>query len=481
MKIDDFKKINSYTWEMPTSFKEGMKVPARVYASEKMLSDILHDQSLAQLTDGAMLPGVLSQVIAMPDCHQGYSVPIGFVGAFNMREGVISPGAVGFDINCGVRVLKSHLKKEEIENNLEKLVEEIYKTIPSGLGRGSKGKIQGKELENILEEGASYLVEQGYGREKDIENCESEGNLPDTEHATVSPHAKKRGEGQVGTLGSGNHFIEIQQVEKVFDKDTANAFGLFENQILVMIHCGSRGLGHQVCSDYLKEFKPLMSGKYEISVKNHEFACVPFHSPEGKKYFKAMNASANYAFANRQMITYFLRKAWNKLFGKGDNSLDLLYDVAHNIIKEENHLINGKEEKVAIYRKGATRSFPPSHPEIPPEYRKFGQPVLLPGTMGTASHIMAGTSEGKDSFYSTSHGAGRTMSRKAATKNISGKKLKSDLNEQGIIVKCKSEKGLAEEAPFAYKNVEDVVEVVSQTGLSMRVAKLRPLAVIKGE
>jgi len=481
MKVSELRKIDSHIWEIPTSFKGGMRVPAQVYASEKMLHDILRDRSISQLTDGATLPGALSKVMAMPDCHEGYSVPIGFVGAFNIQEGVISPGAVGFDINCGVRVLKSNLRKEEAEDDLERLAEEIYKTVPSGIGEGSKRGINREDLKNILEKGASYLVEQGYGEEEDIENCESGGSLLEADSKAVSSRAKDRGEKQVGTLGSGNHFIEIQTVERIFDKDTAKAFGLFENQILLMIHCGSRGLGHQVCSDYLKEFKPLMASKYKIPVKNEEFACVPFSSSEGESYFRAMNASANYAFANRQMITHFLRGIWKKILKEKDQSLTLLYDVAHNIVKKESHLINKEEKEVIVYRKGATRAFPPNHVQVPLKYRKYGQPVLLPGTMGTSSYIMTGTNEGRESFYSTSHGAGRAMSRRAATKKISGKNLKNKLNKQGIIIKCRSEKGLSEEAPLAYKNVEDVVEVISETKLSKKVAKVRPLTVIKGE
>ncbi len=480
MDINNLKKINSHTWEVPTSFKSGMKVPACIYASEKMLGDILRDRSIDQLTDGATLPGVLKKVIAMPDCHEGYSVPIGFVGAFSAEEGVASPGAVGFDINCGVRVLLSDMKREEIGGTLEKLAQEIYKTIPSGLGKGNKTKTGKEEMENILKEGAGYLVARGYGKKEDVEHCESKGLLENADPEAVSAHAKSRGEGQVGTLGSGNHFLEIQKVEKVFNKEIADAFGLFEDQIIIMIHCGSRGLGHQVCSDYLKEFKPLMDGKYGLSVKNPEFACVPFRSPEGERYFGAMNASANYAFANRQMITYFLREAWKKVIGKS-SSLDVLYDVAHNIIKLEKHFLGGGEKEVVVYRKGATRAFPPGHSEVPFKYREHGQPVLLPGTMGTSSYVMAGKKEGRDSFYSTSHGAGRVMSRRAATREVSGKKLKNKLREQGIIVKSQSEKGLAEEAPLAYKDVEEVVEIVSDAGLSEKVARVKPLAVIKGE
>ena len=481
MKLTDFKKINRFTFEIPRSAREEMKVSGRIYASEEMLKDILRDRSVYQLMEGASLPGALSPVIAMPDCHEGYSVPIGFVGAFSLSEGVVSPGAVGFDINCGVRVLRTSIKSEEIESKLEELSREIYKTIPSGLGKGNKVKIKKKELEGVLKGGAAYLVKQGYGEKEDVEHCESEGRLVDANPEEVSLRAKSRGEGQLGTLGSGNHFLELQQVEEVFDKDIGDAFGLFKGQVLIMIHCGSRGLGHQVCSDYLREFKPLMTGKYNLPIKNFEFACVPFNSQEGKRYFRAMNASANYAFANRQMITYFLRKAWRKVLNEKSDPLTLLYDVAHNIIKKESHLINGKKKEVAVYRKGATRAFPPGHPEVPLRYRDYGQPVLLPGTMGTASYIMSGTKEGGDSFYSTSHGAGRTMSRRAAIKRFSGESIKKTLKEEKVIVKCQNERGLAEEAPLAYKDIEGVVEVISKANLSKKVAKVKPIMVIKGE
>jgi tRNA-splicing ligase RtcB len=477
----DFKKISDWLWEIPKGFRADMRVPARIYVSEKMLEEVFRDQSIPQLINGTTLPGIVKYGIAMPDCHEGYSVPIGFVGAMVTSDGIISPGACGFDINCGVRLLTSEHTEKEIRPYLEKLVNEIYKEVPSGLGKGRQLKFSIPELDKILEGGVPYLVEQGYGEKEDIENCEANGKLEWADASCVSTHAKNRGRDQVGTLGSGNHFLEIQKVAEIFDEKVAEIFGLFKDQIVIMIHTGSRGLGHQVCSDYLREFIPLMINKYKIKVPDREFACVPFNSPEGQRYFSAMAGAANYAWANRQMITHFTRKAWKSVLGEKASKLQLLYDVAHNIIKKERYEIDGKEIEVAIHRKGATRAFPPGHPEIPEKYRSVGQPVIIPGSMGTASYILVGTKEAEEAFYSTCHGSGRTMSRHAAIRSLSGREIINQLERKGIIVKCYSLKGIAEEAPQAYKNVDEVVEVVHNAGLSKKVAKLLPLAVIKGE
>jgi tRNA-splicing ligase RtcB len=474
-------KITDYLWEIPKSFRQDMRVPARIYASEKMLEEIFRDKSIPQLINGCTLPGIQKYGIAMPDCHEGYSVPIGFVGAIRISDGIISPGACGFDINCGMKLLKSEHTEKEIKSYLDKLATEIQKEVPSGLGKGRQIKLSLEQINKILEDGVPYLVKQGYGTDRDIENCESQGKLEWADAGAVSNQAKNRGRNQVGTLGSGNHFIELQKVVEIFDEKIAETFGLFEGQIVIMIHTGSRGLGHQACTDYLREFIPLMMNKYKIKISDKEFACVPFSSPEGQRYFEAMVASANYAWANRQMITYFIRKAWRNILGEKALSLTTLYDVAHNIIKLEKYNIEGKEVEVALHRKGATRAFPPSHPEIPEKYREVGQPVLIPGSMGTASYVLAGTKEGESAFYSTSHGAGRTMSRHAAMKKTSGQKVINSLKLKGIIVKCQSIKGIAEEAPMAYKDIDNVVEIIHQAGLSKKVAKLTPLAVIKGE
>lgn len=476
----DFKKINDWLWEIPKSFRDDMRVPARIYASEKMLEQIFRDRSIEQLINGATMPGIIKHAITMPDCHQGYSVPIGFVGAIKIPEGVISPGACGFDINCGMKLLKSEYSEKDIKPHLENLASVIQKEVPSGLGKGRKIKLSIKQIDKILEGGVKHLVKNGYGEAEDIENCEAGGRLDWADVACVSDRAKERGRNQVGTLGSGNHFLEVQKVEKIFDKKTAKTFDLFEDQVVIMIHTGSRGLGHQVCTDYLRIMIPAMQ-RYKIRMSDREFACCPFDSPEGQKYFGAMAAAANYAWANRQMIAHYIRKAWKDVLGGKDSQLKVLYDVAHNIIKKENHVINGKETEVAVHRKGATRAFPPGHPEIPEKYQKTGQPTILPGTMGTASYVMVGTEQGKEAFYSTAHGAGRAMSRRAATRQIRGEEVTRQLKEKGILIKCQSRRGIAEEAPLAYKNIDEVVEVVHNAGLSRKVAKLVPLAVIKGE
>ncbi len=477
----DFRKISEFLWEIPKTFRANMRVPARIYVSEKMLEEVFRDQSIPQLINGTTLPGIVKYGIAMPDCHEGYSVPIGFVGALRVSDGIISPGAAGFDLNCGMKLLKSELSEKDIKPYLEKLATEIQKEVPSGLGRGGQIKLSFEEINKILEGGAQKMVQQGFGEKEDIENCESHGRLNWADASTVSSRAKNRGRDQLGTLGSGNHFLEIQKVAEVFDEKTAEAFGLFKDQIVTMIHTGSRGLGHQVCTDYLREFIPVMEKKYKINVPDREFACVPFNSPEGRRYFSAMASAANYAWANRQMIAHFIRKAWKSVLGEKDSYLVALYDVAHNIIKKEKYIIDGKEIEVIVHRKGSTRAFPPGHPEIPERYRNVGQPVLIPGSMGTASYVLVGTREGEEAFFSTCHGGGRTMSRHEAMRRVSGKEVVKSLESKGIIVKCRSLRGIAEEAPLAYKNIDEVVEIVHNAGLSKKVAKLMPLAVIKGE
>lgn len=477
----DFRKKNDYLWEIPKDFRSDMKVPARIYTSEKMLEEIFRDESISQLINGCTLPGIIKHGIVMPDCHEGYSVPIGFVGAIKTSDGVISPGACGFDINCGMKLLKSGYSGKEIKPYLEDLAAEIQKEVPSGLGRGRQAKLSIKQVDKILEGGIPYLVKNGCGEKEDVENCEANGRLEWADASAVSSYAKDRGRDQVGTLGSGNHFLELQRVDEIFDEKTAEIFGLLKEQVVIMIHTGSRGLGHQICTDYLKEFIPLMERKYKISVSDREFACVPFNSSEGQRYFGAMASAANYAWANRQMIAHFIRKAWRDVLGEKISSLATLYDVAHNIIKKEKYLIDGKETEVAVHRKGATRAFPPGHPEIPERYREIGQPVLIPGSMGTASYVLVGTKQGEEAFYSTAHGAGRAMSRHAAMRRISGQEVIKSLESKGIIAKCRSFRGIAEEAPMAYKNIDEIVNVVHSAGLSKKVAKLVPLAVIKGE
>lgn len=470
MDKKDLIKISDYLWEIPKSFRNDMRVPARIYADEKILETVFKDKSLEQLVNLTALPGIEKHALVMPDVHEGYGSPIGGVFATRVEDGIISPGAVGYDQNCGVRLLYSDKTAKEIEPQIKNLAIEIQRVVPSGLGRGHRLKLSVEDLDKILENGAQELASQGYGEKEDIENCESRGRLEWADAKEVSDIAKNRGRDQVGTLGSGNHFLEIQKVEEIFNEEAARVFGLFKNQIVIMIHTGSRGLGHQIATDYIRLMLQVMP-KYNIALPDKELACVPFNSAEGQKFFKAMACGANFAWANRQMITHYIRQSWKKIFG--DENLKTLYDVAHNIAKLEDDLI--------VHRKGATRAFPPGHPEIPEKYRSIGQPVLIPGSMGTASYVLHGVGEGKESFYSTCHGAGRMMSRHQAIKTLSGREIVQNLEDRGIIIKCYSLRGIAEEAPQAYKNVDEVVGVVHQAGLSKKVARLVPLAVIKGE
>ena len=476
----DFKKITDWLWEIPKSFRNDMRVPVRAYISGDMLEDTLRDRSISQLINVATLPGIVNYSLAMPDMHEGYGFPIGGVAAMDIKTGVISPGGVGYDINCGMRLLKSEYSEKEIKPHLEKLATEIQKEVPSGLGRGRQLKLDISSIDKVLEGGAQRLVGQGYGEKEDLENCESNGKLSQADASMVSDHAKNRGRDQVGTLGSGNHFLEIQKVDEVFNEKVAKVFGLSKDQIVIMIHTGSRGLGHQIATDYIRIIMRAMD-KYGIRLPDRELAACPINSSEGQKYFSAMACGANYAWANRQMIAHFTRKSWKSILGEKTSPLTLLYDVAHNIAKIEKHVVDGKEIEVCIHRKGATRAFPLEHSEIPEKYRSVGQPVLIPGSMGTASYVLVGTKEGKESWYSTCHGAGRTMSRHEAMRRVSGQEVVKRLELEGIIVKCWSLRGIAEEAPMAYKNIDDVVEVVHNAGLSKKVVRLKPLAVIKGE
>lgn len=480
MQKQDFRKISDFLWELPKSFRSDMKVPARVYVSEKMLEDVFRDRSLNQLINVCCLPGILQYGIAMPDCHEGYASPIGGVAAISEEEGIISPGMQGYDINCGMKILISNFTEKDVKSFLDKLATEIQNAVPSGLGKGRQIKLDYSSLDKILEGGIKRLIENGYAEKEDAENCEAGGRLEWADASTVSSRAKERGRDQVGTLGSGNHFLEIQKVAEIFDEEVAQNFGLFKDQVIIMIHCGSRGLGHQIATDFIREFMGLMD-KYKIRVPDREFACVPFDSPDGQRAMAASACAANYAWANRQMIAYFIREAWKSILGNKDSSLVSLYDVAHNIIKKEKYNIDGKETKIIMHRKGATRAFPAGHPEIPEKYREVGQPVLIPGSMGTASYVLVGQKEGETAFYSTCHGAGRTMSRHEAIRRISGEEVVKNLKAKGIICKCWSYRGIAEEAPMAYKNIDEVVNVVHNAGLSKKVVKLVPLAVIKGE
>jgi len=467
--IEDFIRRKEFLWEIPKGFREGMRVPARFYASEKMIGDLSQDESLKQLVNLTFLPGIQKYSLAMPDIHEGYGAPIGGVFAVDAKEGVISPGAVGYDVNCGVRLLTSGLEAGQVRDRLPALAEGIYEQVPSGLGRGRGSKLSRNDLDKILAEGSRTLLEKGWATEVDIENCEENGGLP-ANPEYVSETAKKRGTDHLGTLGSGNHFLEIQRVEEIFDQSAAEVFGLFPGELAVMIHTGSRGLGHQVATDYIRLMLEVMA-KYNIVLPDKELAAAPFKSEEGQKYFRAMAGAANFAWANRQAITYYVRRVWEKEIGRGE--LNLLYDVAHNMAKEESGLI--------VHRKGATRAFPTGHPAIPGKYRSVGQPVLIPGSMGTSSYVLRGTEQAEESFYSACHGAGRRMSRHEAARRITGRQVIDELGRQGVLVKSYSLRGLAEEAPLAYKDVDEVVDVVDSAGLAKKVARLVPLAVIKGE
>jgi tRNA-splicing ligase RtcB len=478
------KKVNNYLWEIPQEFRSDMRVPARIYTNEKMLEHIFEDRSLEQLINVATLPGILKYALAMPDIHEGYGFPIGGVAAFDAKRGVISPGGVGYDINCGVRILTSFFSHRELAPHILDLVNQINRDVPSGVGRGGRIILDEAGMKRVLEGGAKHLISEGYGVKEDLEHAEEGGCLVGADAALVSQHAKSRGKDQLGTLGSGNHFLEIQRVEKIFLPEAAKVFGLEENQVTVMIHTGSRGLGHQVCTDYVRVMNEKIPD-WKINLPDRELACAPLDSEEGQKYFKAMAAAANFAWANRQMITHIVRKVWEKvLAGKGVNGkydLNLVYDVAHNIAKFEEHEVDGKKIKVCMHRKGATRAFGPGRVELPKIYREIGQPVLIPGSMGTGSYVLVGTGEAMtESFGSTCHGSGRRMSRAEAKRRVSGAALKKELEEKGIILRCPSLSGLIEEAPIAYKDIDEIVEVVDRAGLAKKVARLRPLAVVKG-
>ncbi|MBI5254263.1 RtcB family protein [Candidatus Falkowbacteria bacterium] len=465
-ELSQFKKINSTLWEIPKSFRSDMRVPARVYASEKMLNEIVRDKSLEQLVNVATLPGIQKWALAMPDAHEGYGFPIGGVAAFDTKDGIISPGGIGYDINCGVRLLRTNLNKNDAALHLNDLGQSIFAEVPSGLGRGGGLVVKGTDLDKILVGGAQRMLELGYASADDVAHIESNGVLAGADSAFVSARAKARGQDQLGTMGAGNHFIEVGYVEKIFDKDGAEKLNLFENQLTVLIHTGSRGLGHQVATDYLRIMNRVMPS-YGIKLPDRELACAPFFSAEGQQYFSAMKAAANFAWANRQFITFEVRRAFERVWKEAIELL-VVYDVAHNIAKIEQYEIDGAKKEVIVHRKGATRAF-------------ADQPVLIPGSMGTASYVLLGREASlTESFGSTCHGAGRRMSRAQAKKQVTAAALREDLYEKGIIVNVGSKSGLTEEAPLAYKDVDDVVNVICDVGIAKKIARLHPLVVIKG-
>lgn len=473
------KKIDDYRYLIPRSYKPEMRVDALVYSSPELIEHMCRDLSLEQAANVATLPGLVDRALAMPDMHQGYGFPIGGVAAMDLETGVVSPGGVGFDINCGVRLLTSPLPVEAVRSQLEDVVEELFRNVPAGTGSDGKISLTTRELDCVLTLGSEWAVGQGYASADDLKHTEEYGKMSGADPSAVSDRAKKRGHKQLGTLGSGNHFLEIQQVQQILDREIASHFGLFERQVCIMIHCGSRGLGHQVCTDYVASIKPLMS-KYGLTVPDRELVCCPISSPEGKLYLGAMAAAANFAWANRQLISYWAQEVLHRLFGKGAQ-LSLLYDVAHNMAKFERHRVDSQEKMVLVHRKGATRAFPAGRPELAQIFQNTGQPVIIPGDMGRASYVLVGTELAlKETFGSVCHGAGRLMSRTQARKGRQAKDVIAALAEKGIIAKATTREGLTEEVPEAYKSIDQVIEAVRAAGLARPVARLIPVAVIKG-
>ncbi|MEM2878622.1 MAG: RtcB family protein [Candidatus Hadarchaeales archaeon] len=477
------RQIDEVRWEIPKEYKSGMLVPARIYADAEMLNEMGKDMTLEQAANVSFLRGIYKYSITLPDGHQGYGFPIGGVAATDANTGVISPGGVGYDINCGVRLLRTGLNALDVTPKLRQLVETLFRNVPSGLGSTGHMKLTPAQLDQVLENGAKWAVENGFGWKEDLERLEEGGCMKGADPKKVSQEAKRRGFPQLGSLGSGNHFLEVQVVDRIYDAEIAKKFGIdAEGQVTVMVHTGSRGLGHQVCSDYLRTMERAIH-QYRIQLPDRELVNVPFTSPEGQSYFSAMKCAANYAWANRQMISHWVRQSFEQVFGRDAESLGLqvIYDVAHNIAKLEEHEVDGGRKKVVVHRKGATRSFGPGHPDVPQVYRDVGQPVLLPGDMGTASYLMTGTKQAEaESFGSTAHGAGRHLSRTAALNQFRGEEIKRKLEGQGIIVQAAKFSVIAEEAPDAYKDIDKVADITHRAGIARLVARLRPIGVAKG-
>lgn len=473
-------RISDQIWEIPVGEKEGMRVPARIYATETILTG-MDSGVFEQVTNVACLPGIQRYSLCMPDGHWGYGFPIGGVAAFDPAEGVISPGGVGYDVNCGMRLIRTDLTLKEVQPRLEQLMTELFRRVPAGVGSKGFVRLNRKEFDEVMRKGARWCIERGYGWNEDLERIEESGCIRGADPSTVSDHAVERGNSQLGTLGSGNHYLEVQVAsrDRIFAWEVAAAMGITgDDQIVVMVHCGSRGFGHQVASDYLKIFERAMR-RYGISVKDQQLACAPFRSPEGQDYFAAMNCAANSAFANRQVITHRIREAFGAVFERPPESLGmhLVYDVAHNIAKVERYA----EGELVVHRKGATRAFGPGRPELPALYREIGQPVICGGSMETGSYLLVGTDQAmRDTFGSTMHGSGRTMSRAQAKRSVRGDQIRRQMEQRGIVVKAVSVSGLAEEAGIAYKNISEVVETVDRAGITKKVAELRPIGNIKG-
>ena len=476
-------KIDDYHWQIPPSYKSGMRVPGLIYASEEMVKSIQDDQTPEQVANVAFLPGIIKFSFAMPDIHWGYGFPIGGVAAMDVKNGVISPGGVGYDINCGVRLLRSNLSEAEVRTKISQLVNELFNNIPSGLGSEGKIKISHKEMERLMVKGASWAVEHGFGSEDDLDVTEEGGRVEGADPSKISDRAIKRGMPQAGTLGSGNHFVEVQVVKEIFEPYIAGIMGINEvGQVLILIHTGSRGFGHQVCTDHLRVMEGAVS-TYGIKLPDRQLACAPIESREGKDYLAAMACAANYAWVNRQCIAHWVRESFSRVFGKSAEELGIrqIYDVAHNIAKIEVHKVDGRSVKVCVHRKGATRAFPAGHKDVSQRYQEIGQPVLIPGDMGRCSFVAVGTEKAmEETFGSTCHGAGRVLSRGAAKRALKGRDVVRELQERGITVKAHSIPSLAEEASQAYKDVTEVIDVVHQAGICKKVAMAVPIGVIKG-
>ena len=476
------KKIGENQYQIDADPSLGMNVPVKIYADEPLLQKMLSDRTIMQARNVASIPGIVSHSVVLPDGHEGYGFPVGGVAAMDAEEGMISPGGVGYDINCGVRLLRSNLTEQTVRSKLKDLVNDLFSSIPSGVGSKGAVRLTNSELDEVLVNGVNWAIDHGYGSTNDSDVCEENGRILNADPNKVSDKAKKRGAPQLGSLGSGNHFLEIQKVAEIHDEEAASRMGIKEGTITVLIHCGSRGFGHQVCSDYLRVAEQAME-KYDIHLPDRELACVPNNSEEGESYRKAMFAALNFAWSNRQMITHWTRKSFERVFNQTESDLDmkLVYDVAHNIAKVEKHKVDGQDRKLVVHRKGATRAFPSNRDEIPSRYRDLGQPVLVPGSMGTSSWILLGKPNSMDlSFGSTAHGAGRTMSRSKARRNFTEDNVKKSLNDKGIFIKALTRDGVVEETPEAYKDVDSVVNVSHNLGIATKVAKLIPIGVIKG-
>lgn len=476
------EKKGDYVYEIPKTYKTGMRVKGKIFANEELINDIVKDNAPEQVANVAALPGIVGASKAMPDIHWGYGFPIGGVAAMDMEDGVISPGGVGYDINCGVRLLRTDIESKLVVQSIEKLVNEMYDNVPAGVGKKARIKLKRGDLNRVLDYGAEWAIEEGYGWDEDIMHMEDNGCMKSADSDKVSQKAKNRGEPQLGTLGGGNHFLEIQKVERIFDEKAAKALGLKEDMITVMIHSGSRGCGHQIATDYIKTMEKAV-GRYDIKLPDRQLACAPVDSPEGKDYFAAMSCGANYAWSNRQLIMHWVRESFESVLKESaeDMGMNLVYDVCHNIAKQEMHDIDGKKKELMVHRKGATRAFAPGRKEIPKAYRDIGQPVIIPGDMGTASYVLIGQQAAMDlSWGSTCHGAGRIMSRSGARRKFRAVDIEKDMSAKGIFVKAASRDVLEEESSDAYKDIDKVVDITHNLGLSKIVARVVPLGVMKG-